>query len=85
MTAADILVERLSEWNVDTIFGLPGDGINGIMEALRQKQETIRFVEVRYRNSSVRNSHSALHRRSGTRQACDLKVLKLATQFGRFR
>jgi thiamine pyrophosphate-dependent acetolactate synthase large subunit-like protein len=33
MTAADALIERLIDWNVDTIFGLPGDGINGIMEA----------------------------------------------------
>lgn len=30
-TAADILVETLIEWNVDTVFGLPGDGINGVM------------------------------------------------------
>ena len=34
-TAADVLVETLIDWGVDTIFGLPGDGINGIMEALR--------------------------------------------------
>ena len=30
--AAEALVERLIDWGVDTIFGLPGDGINGIME-----------------------------------------------------
>ena len=36
-TASDILIEILQEWGVDTIFGLPGDGINGIMEALRKK------------------------------------------------
>jgi pyruvate dehydrogenase (quinone) len=33
MTTADILIEKLIEWGVDTVFGLPGDGINGIMEA----------------------------------------------------
>src|SRR5690606_34593139 len=33
-TAADLLIESLMDWNVDTIFGLPGDGINGIIEAL---------------------------------------------------
>jgi pyruvate dehydrogenase (quinone) len=43
MTAADILVARLIDWGVDTVFGLPGDGINGIMEALRLRQEDIRF------------------------------------------
>ena len=33
--ASDVLVETLIDWGVDTIFGIPGDGINGIIEALR--------------------------------------------------
>ncbi len=33
-TVSDAVVERLLDWGVDTIFGLPGDGINGLMEAL---------------------------------------------------
>jgi pyruvate dehydrogenase (quinone) len=33
--AAQTLIERLGDSGVDTIFGLPGDGINGIMEGLR--------------------------------------------------
>src|SRR5947208_1680441 len=52
-TAAQILVDRLIEWGVDTIFGLPGDGINGIMEALRQRQERIRFIQVRHEESAA--------------------------------
>src|SRR5436853_7843822 len=52
-TAAEILVDRLIEWGVDTIFGLPGDGINGIMEALRQRQERIRFIQVRHEESAA--------------------------------
>jgi pyruvate dehydrogenase (quinone)/pyruvate oxidase len=39
-TAADILVEGIIDWGVDTVFGLPGDGINGIMEALCTRQVT---------------------------------------------
>ena len=39
MAAADVLVESLMDWGVDTVFGLPGDGINGIMEALRVRQD----------------------------------------------
>ncbi|MGZ5229971.1 MAG: hypothetical protein ACXWC3_08010 [Burkholderiales bacterium] len=31
---SDALVERLIEWDVETIFGLPGDNVNGIIEAL---------------------------------------------------
>ena len=34
--ASDVLIERLADWGVDTVFGLPGDGINGIMEGLRR-------------------------------------------------
>ena len=52
-TAADILVERLIDWGVDTIFGIPGDGINGIMEALRKRQEQLRFIQVRHEESAA--------------------------------
>jgi pyruvate dehydrogenase (quinone)/pyruvate oxidase len=51
--AAEILVDRLIEWGVDTIFGLPGDGINGIMEALRKRRERIRFIQVRHEESAA--------------------------------
>src|SRR5688572_9761219 len=52
-TAADRLVDVLMEWGVDVIFGLPGDGINGIMEALRTRQEHVRFVQVRHEESAA--------------------------------
>src|SRR5216110_721708 len=52
-TAADILVETLQAWGVEVIFGLPGDGINGIMEALRTRQDSIRFVQVRHEESAA--------------------------------
>jgi FAD/FMN-containing dehydrogenase len=35
-TTGDVIVEKLIERGVDTAFGRPGDGINGIFEALRQ-------------------------------------------------
>jgi pyruvate dehydrogenase (quinone) len=53
MTAADVLVETLLDWGVEVIFGLPGDGINGIMEALRTRQDKIRFVQVRHEESAA--------------------------------
>jgi thiamine pyrophosphate-dependent acetolactate synthase large subunit-like protein len=52
-TAADVLVDTLVDWEVDTVFGLPGDGINGIMEALRKRQDVIRFVQVRHEQSAA--------------------------------
>ncbi|MGZ4812132.1 MAG: thiamine pyrophosphate-dependent enzyme [Terriglobales bacterium] len=53
MTASDVLVEKLIDWGVEFVFGLPGDGINGIMEALRQKQDKIRFIQVRHEESAA--------------------------------
>lgn len=52
-TAADILVEGLIDWGIDTIFGLPGDGINGIMEALRVRQDRVRFIQVRHEEAAA--------------------------------
>jgi len=52
-TAADILIETLHDWGVEVVFGLPGDGINGIMEALRTRRETIRFVQVRHEEAAA--------------------------------
>ncbi len=52
-TAADVLVETLIDWGVEVIFGLPGDGINGIMESLRTHQEQIRFFHVRHEEAAA--------------------------------
>src|SRR5437763_567838 len=47
-TASDLLLERLIDWGVDTIFGLPGDGINGFWEAMRKQRDRTRYVHVRH-------------------------------------
>src|SRR5579859_3500317 len=52
-TASDTMMEHLTEWGVETIFGLPGDGINGLMEALRTHQDKIRFVQVRHEEAAA--------------------------------
>src|SRR3954466_10766212 len=52
-TAADILIDTLIDWGVDIIFGLPGDGINGIVEALRTRQDRIRFVVARHEEAAA--------------------------------
>ena len=41
-----VLVEGIIDWGVDVVFGLPGDGINGIMEALRTRQDRAAKVAV---------------------------------------
>src|SRR3989454_5854050 len=52
-TASDVLVETLIDWEVEVVFGLPGDGINGIMEALRKRQNDIRFIQVRHEEAAA--------------------------------
>jgi pyruvate dehydrogenase (quinone) len=47
-TAGDYLCERLAEWGVSTIYGFPGDGINGILGALRRHEDKLRFVQTRH-------------------------------------
>lgn len=53
MTTADVLASRLIDWGVQVIFGLPGDGINGIMEALRKRQDRLTFVQVRHEEAAA--------------------------------
>ena len=52
-TAADVLLDALEDWGVSVIFGLPGDGINGIMEALRTRADRIRFIQVRHEEAAA--------------------------------
>src|SRR5882762_1715907 len=52
-TAADVLIDTIHRWGVNVVFGLPGDGINGIMEALRKRKNDIRFVQVRHEEAAA--------------------------------
>ena len=52
-TAGDILVETIMDWGVDTVFGLPGDGVNGIIEAFRKRRDQIRFIQTRHEESAA--------------------------------
>ncbi|MFN2526848.1 MAG: thiamine pyrophosphate-binding protein, partial [Actinomycetota bacterium] len=51
--ASELLAERLIDWGVDTVFGLPGDGINGIMEGLRRNSDKLRFVLVHHEEAAA--------------------------------
>ena len=50
---SDLIVERLIEWGVDTIFGFPGDGIDGFFESLRTHKDQIRFIQVRHEEAAA--------------------------------
>ncbi|WP_405149203.1 thiamine pyrophosphate-binding protein [Sphaerisporangium sp. NBC_01403] len=47
------VARRLVEWGVDTIFGLPGDGINGLMEGFRRERARLRFVLVHHEEAAA--------------------------------
>ena len=52
-TTADILIETLIKWNVPFVFGIVGDGINPLIEALRKRQDKIRFIAVRHEEAAA--------------------------------
>src|ERR671933_783677 len=52
-TVADLVIERLIGWCVHTMFGLPGDGINRLFEALRTHQDALQFIQVRHEEAAA--------------------------------
>ena len=58
-TVSDFIVQRLYDWGVRRMFGYPGDGINGMMGALRRAQEKIRFI-LRDDWTSMEHGHHAI-------------------------
>jgi pyruvate dehydrogenase (quinone) len=53
LNTADLLVETLIAWDVPFVFGLVGDGINSITEALRKRQDRIKFITVRHEEAAA--------------------------------
>lgn len=52
-STSDLIVERLLEWGVDTIFGYPGDGVDGFFEALRKNKDKLKFIQVRHEEAAA--------------------------------
>ncbi len=47
-TVGDDLVARLQEWGITRLYAFPGDGINGILGALRKSGDKPQFVQTRH-------------------------------------
>lgn len=47
-TVGDFFAQRLKEWGIRTIFGFPGDGVNGLLGGLEKHKEDFQFVQVRH-------------------------------------
>ncbi|MGH7088561.1 MAG: thiamine pyrophosphate-binding protein, partial [Stellaceae bacterium] len=52
-TVSDHVVDLLTEWGVDTVFGLPGDGINGLVEAFRKASDRLRYIHCRHEEAAA--------------------------------
>lgn len=52
-TVADVIVDRLTAWGVDRVFGYSGDGINGFMGALRRARGRVEFVQARHEETAA--------------------------------
>lgn len=46
MTYTTIDTETSMDWGGNTVFGLPGDGANGLVEALSKRQDQVQFAQV---------------------------------------
>jgi pyruvate dehydrogenase (quinone) len=47
-TVGDDLVMRLQAWGITRLYGFPGDGINGILGALRRSGDKPQFIQTRH-------------------------------------
>ena len=52
-STADIIIDSLLEWDVTHVFGMVGDGINPILDALRRRKDRIRFIGVRHEEAAA--------------------------------
>jgi pyruvate dehydrogenase (quinone) len=52
-TTADLLADKLVEWGVSMVFGIPGDKIAHILDAIRRRQDKIRFILVRHEEAAA--------------------------------
>ena len=50
---AERVAQRLVDWGVEVVFGLPGDGINGLMEGFRRAREHLEFVLVHHEEAAA--------------------------------
>ena len=51
-TVSDLVVERLAAWGVERVFGYSGDGIDGVIGALRRAGRP-EFVQARHEEAAA--------------------------------
>jgi pyruvate dehydrogenase (quinone) len=52
-TVADVVLDRLRQWDVPQVFAFPGDGINGLLAAWGRAEDKPQFVQSRHEEMSA--------------------------------
>lgn len=52
-TVGEAVIETLIDWGIDTVFGIPGDNLDGLLNGLYKHQDRIRFVLVRHEENAA--------------------------------
>ncbi|MFF5365306.1 thiamine pyrophosphate-requiring protein [Streptomyces scabiei] len=52
-TVADHILRRLHAWEIEQVFGYPGDGINGLLAAWGRAEDRPRFIQSRHEEMSA--------------------------------
>ena len=50
---SDIIIETIMQWGVSHVFGVVGDGINPLVEALRKRRDKIAFIPTRHEEAAA--------------------------------
>lgn len=68
-TVGEAIIETLVDWGIDTVFGIPGDNADGLMNGLVKHRDRIRFVLVRHEENAafMATAHAKL---TGKMAAC---------------
>ncbi|TFD78791.1 thiamine pyrophosphate-requiring protein [Cryobacterium sp. Sr8] len=53
LTVSDIIVRRLQDWGVARVYGYSGDGVNGLLDALRRANGTPTFIQARHEENAA--------------------------------
>lgn len=48
MKASDAVIQIMKEWDINHIYGYPGDSVNNLVESLRTHQDEVDFIQVRH-------------------------------------
>lgn len=53
ITAGKALLNALEKWGVKHIYGIPGSSVNGLMEALYEEHDRIKYIQVRHEGAGA--------------------------------